>query len=1500
RGGYDTREDRGRNRGGYSSGFDREGHDGRSSWQSRNGASGEQSKFNTWESAAPGGHDRASKLAGRHDEGTTIRFEAGHCYDDFVLPTTEIKFVLSHVNTPTQFFIQLLTKADEISQLSDTLQREFKAAPVVNASSLKFGQVCLSKHTDECWYRASVLTVDGNKANVKYIDFGNCDDVDTKNIRQLSKKYTSPAPFAYPCLLKDTQAVENVDLRTVIHAVDGKEFQGTIESKADETFILVSDNLSNLLKDLKVIRMNKQFFTLMSITKNTMSATVAQANTPDEFYLHDDEKSTCLSQLMKQLSQEYTSTASVSDIKLQVNQPCAALVYEQWHRGYINSIENDVLSIKFIDYGTQSIVQKEDIRPLNAKYFKEPAFAIRCSLSGSHCKEWTEVDDFFDAIVDKPLAVDLQSHVQPILVKLTLKDEPEQKFESYSLKSEYPPHVPLFDPGLSVIVSIYSSPNTFYVQPKDADVDCTAINEKLRVYAETEEIIILNQSHKYQKDEFCIAQFTTDQQWNRAKILSIEQENVNGNTSLLYSVIYIDFGNTEKLKHDSLRPYDPETGAMPRLAYHCELNMNDVDDNTKQTLSEQERDKIEDLLCHHDFQIELVNIRDEQSFKNNETQPIKINAFLNGQSIIDMVRKKDEQKPQTIDQPAITVLNNKQEHVTIKPQPTCTAGSAVTLPSATTSVSIKQDDQRIPVTISYIEKDKHYFYVQTDTTTVNQISNIIEQEMDIAQVLSIEDVRQLLKNDLVISMYDGAPFRAVLSDDINNSEDNVYVYFVDYGNVDSCVSTTLKKCSNELSVYPYQARRCFFHGIQNDKLDTLFEELDSYLEAADVEMSIVNQISPNESNNLTKTPSVDASSVLLYVKGVCLNEKYGYQPNTTSTSLSSGLSNMDTDSQTHDSVLTKSSTAAAPQENLERQNSIVGKRTNDEINDSSSSDQQSSTGAVKRQRPEPEISSALLSSIIETGFLTHVDPVAPFIYVQTSADIDTQLERVNGLIEKIDKKTPGDTYNVGDYCIAQFSVDNVYYRAKIQSIDNDSYTVFFIDYGNIDENLEKSKLLDYSDELKSIEALAKCFQLSNIDRTKWTKNIFPLVNSKLNEVIEFYYKNEQKTEIHIKFDNENEIYQSSTPLSSFDSTSSSSNKNNSEEEEQPILQNGGSDERIISDTDMLSDTPVEKPADVSFTSQKTSTPTGPENGSDEQQRMQISPSNNDYNEQTGIRSSSTTIKEKQHTELHLNTPIKPQQISAYCSKHQQSQRLKANVCGTSDIYFFIHIVPESEAEICKVDQLLQEHEKHNKSSFDEWKLNDLCIVAVEDSDEQMYYRGQIMKINSSTKTFDIKRVDYGNTLFDIPFKRLFELNNDTILKIRFIANKCRLYAVEDDYMQYAIMDIKDTIGHEDIVEIIVIDQTEDYRLVILFWNDEVFNDRYDHYSTYMQKKGAGQITTSNGHESSFIGAPQAESTACANNTTTGGDNDCSTSLSNRTIDFGENDMTTVNDETSKL
>ena len=142
------------------------------------------------------------------------------------------------------------------------------------------------------------------------------------------------------------------------------------------------------------------------------------------------------------------------------------------------------------------------------------------------------------------------------------------------------------------------------------------------------------------------------------------------------------------------------------------------------------------------------------------------------------------------------------------------------------------------------------------------------------------------------------------------------------------------------------------------------------------------------------------------------------------------------------------------------------------------------------------------------------------------------LDQINELIDNVREENKHNTsYEIGEHVVAKFNDDEAYYRARIQSYSSTSqlYTVYFVDYGNIDENVNIDDIYLYTDQLKEIEALAHGYLLEGISSEAWNTTVRSLVDEYLNTEIEFYYTDENQSTIHIKFENENDIYNVEQP-----------------------------------------------------------------------------------------------------------------------------------------------------------------------------------------------------------------------------------------------------------------------------------------------------------------------------------------------------------------------------------
>ncbi|CAF3914337.1 unnamed protein product [Rotaria magnacalcarata] len=415
------------------------------------------------------------------------------------------------------------------------------------------------------------------------------------------------------------------------------------------------------------------------------------------------------------------------------------------------------------------------------------------------------------------------------------------------------------------------------------------------------------------------------------------------------------------------------------------------------------------------------------------------------------------------------------------------------------AIKIKQEtNTNIKCSIVHIDSGEYELYIQDDEETMKKINN----ELTIANENLVDDIKI---NSMVISIYDGKPSRAIIQSD---SDENVCLYFVDYGTTKVCSKTSLKVCNEQLKAYPRQAKRCQLHDISSSVVDETFKYLDQSFKSNNIEISIVNQYD-------------DSCNILLYIDGECLNEKF----NQKSMSIDEQEANTDMNDQS-------STTTATTVKEQERPISATGKRNSEEIL-SPVTNLLSASLNIKRQKSESEPEVVALTFLLvnpikyHSAILTHLDKNKPIVYLQSLPESESILEKINDFIEVIvQENKQKSSYDIGDHVIAQFTDDSNHYRARIESYSDEtqSYAVYFLDYGNLDENVPKNHLYSYIEELTQIEPQANQYTLEKISNQAWINKVRSLFETKVNDDIEFYFVDEINKIIHMKVNNENEIY----------------------------------------------------------------------------------------------------------------------------------------------------------------------------------------------------------------------------------------------------------------------------------------------------------------------------------------------------------------------------------------
>ncbi|XP_064304197.1 tudor domain-containing protein 15 [Phalacrocorax carbo] len=125
---------------------------------------------------------------------------------------SEVVGYISHMNSPSSFYVQLAEDENLIIQLAEELNESIVNIGHENfLDELKVGDLVLAEHDTDCfYYRAVIKTLQsGNSFEVEFIDYGNAAVVSPSKICRIQKKFLTLPRLSVHCFLSRVKSVLN-------------------------------------------------------------------------------------------------------------------------------------------------------------------------------------------------------------------------------------------------------------------------------------------------------------------------------------------------------------------------------------------------------------------------------------------------------------------------------------------------------------------------------------------------------------------------------------------------------------------------------------------------------------------------------------------------------------------------------------------------------------------------------------------------------------------------------------------------------------------------------------------------------------------------------------------------------------------------------------------------------------------------------------------------------------------------------------------------------------------------------------------------------------------------------------------------------------------------------------------------------------------------------------------------------------------------------------------
>ena len=566
----------------------------------------------------------------------------------------EYDAMVTFAESPHEFYCQVIDPEEKLDALMIEIDEYCQDLSSKSPAhyTWKAGDYALAQFTeDNMWYRSRLTKMlkSGTAFEVHYIDYGNNEVVSSNQLRPLKPKYCRLPCQALKCRLNGSEVYtcskEKQDVFS--NLILNNEFSITCTSVSSEGNIAVDMKRKDDFIDMMVLAIDEKIFVPKSIEtkflpaedkinsiKNVVVTDLKMVFpddvTPDSFHdvtiSHVESPSLLfcqfsfymarhLEEVMSAMQEHYTSESNSTSVPLHSGN-CKTGIFvaaqysadDLWYRAAVMSVQKSDAEVYFVDYGNRELVPFSRLKPLNPEFAKLPAQAIPCCMAeitpGGGRTEWSDeaAEILFELVNGKSLVAQIKGHTDLTKKAFSVGGEGNKILEVSLIDSKTAIEVELISRNLAVHVSPVSSPtparaavfkepgsstktgltflkfsngqicegnvshiespSSFWIQMPTADDDLAVFNERLAAYYTSDTVDCLRSVSSI--GSICCAKYSEDQSWYRGVIKSASPNGIE--------VCFVDYGNSEVITPSDVKVLGAEFQALPVQAIECKLH----------------------------------------------------------------------------------------------------------------------------------------------------------------------------------------------------------------------------------------------------------------------------------------------------------------------------------------------------------------------------------------------------------------------------------------------------------------------------------------------------------------------------------------------------------------------------------------------------------------------------------------------------------------------------------------------------------------------------------------------------------------------------------------------------------------------------------------------------------------------------------------------------------------------------------------------------------------
>ena len=402
------------------------------------------------------------------------------------------------------------------SQLNKLMEKLATEAPQCQSLTLpNAGMPCLAIFADDSqWYRAEIVSCQGQNATVSFVDYGNTQVCPVASLKSLSSTMAELPRTSVDCVLHDVCGTD-IDVKkseehlsaTLIDQVVSIEIKSPLNDESSlEAYVYQEgseEHVNNLLYSLFALEEEQAPEPVKETPELTKEKVQPSSSSSEEVisspalsYIKPEVASketgyctqVCSATLVKVQLQKYESQLNELMEKLAIEapqcqlltspnagMPCLAIFADdsQWYRAEIVSCQDQNATVSFVDYGNTQVCPVTSLKSLSSTMTELPRTSVDCVL---HDVCETDIDVKKS---EEHLSATLIDQVVSLEIKSPLNDE--SSLEAYVYQEGSEEHVNDLLYSLFALEEVEEAPEHVKETPEpvgEANVDEANVDER--------------------------------------------------------------------------------------------------------------------------------------------------------------------------------------------------------------------------------------------------------------------------------------------------------------------------------------------------------------------------------------------------------------------------------------------------------------------------------------------------------------------------------------------------------------------------------------------------------------------------------------------------------------------------------------------------------------------------------------------------------------------------------------------------------------------------------------------------------------------------------------------------------------------------------------------------------------------------------------------------------------------------------------------------------------